>query len=133
MTTAGNTLISQDALSNPKIEPQQLATLSSSNNGKVQLLHSSSLVELDSVTEDTAGKDLVEESNQTVQKKVTTFIDKNKCVLLAQRPGFGKTRMMLDLLQPSRFTVVLVPTKPLEQQVCFIEKTSDVTKCNSNA
>jgi hypothetical protein len=38
-------------------------------------------------------------------------------VLLALRPGSGKTQAILQLLHPSRLLLVIVPTQALQQQV----------------
>lgn len=48
-------------------------------------------------------------------------------VLLAQRPGFGKTTLMLELCTRERFAMVFAPTKPLQQQV------NAVTRANANS
>ena len=53
------------------------------------------------------------------------FIDKDRVieglqagpVLLALRPGSGKTQLILDVLHPSRLLLVIVPTQALQQQV----------------
>jgi hypothetical protein len=38
-------------------------------------------------------------------------------VLLALRPGLGKTQLILELMHPSRLLLIVVPTKALQQQV----------------
>ena len=52
-----------------------------------------------------------------VRKRAVDAINRNEVVLLAQKPGFGKTRLMLEMCTLERFTMVFTPTKPLQKQV----------------
>jgi hypothetical protein len=52
-----------------------------------------------------------------VRKRTVDAINRNEVVLLAQKPGFGKTRLMLEMCTLERFTMVFTPTKPLQKQV----------------
>ncbi len=52
-----------------------------------------------------------------VRRKVVDAVNRHEAVLLAQKPGFGKTRLMLELCTRDRFTMIFAPTKPLQKQV----------------
>ena len=59
----------------------------------------------------------IEDCKGAVQKKVVQAVDRGEVVLLAQKPGFGKTRLMLELCTQARFTLIFTPTKPLQTQI----------------
>jgi hypothetical protein len=76
--------------------------------------------------EDACGSDLLEPTEQVIEatdyksavrKQAVDAVHRNEVVLLAQKPGFGKTFLMLELCTQERFTMVFVPTKALQKQV----------------
>ncbi len=52
-----------------------------------------------------------------MQQQAIDAVNRKEVVLLAQRPGFGKTWLMLQLCTQRRFVVVLAPTKALQTQI----------------
>jgi hypothetical protein len=54
---------------------------------------------------------------ESIRLKVQTAVDDQSSVLLVQRPGFGKTRLTLELLSNDTLTIFLTPTTALRDQV----------------
>ena len=79
---------------------------------------------MDFFQRDTTISDVIEVTDykSAVRKQVVEAIDRSEVVLLAQKPGFGKTRLMLELCTRERFTMVFTPTKPLQNQVIAIAR-----------
>ena len=54
---------------------------------------------------------------ESIRAKVQTAVDEQSSILLVQRPGFGKTRLTLELLSNDTLTIFLTPTTALRDQV----------------
>ncbi len=54
---------------------------------------------------------------ESIRLKVQTAVDEQSSILLVQRPGFGKTRLALELLSNDTLTIFLTPTTALRDQV----------------
>jgi hypothetical protein len=56
-------------------------------------------------------------SFSSTKAEVLATLKRNQICLLHQKPGFGKTRIIMELLSKNSFLIIFVPTKVLRAQV----------------
>jgi hypothetical protein len=57
------------------------------------------------------------DSYSSIQQHILDAVKNRHTILLNQKPGFGKTRTIFNLLCAENFLVIFVPTKALKEQV----------------
>jgi hypothetical protein len=69
------------------------------------------------------GRDLLETTPaptfSSTKAEVIATLKRNEVCFLHQKPGFGKTRIIMELLSKESFLIIFVPTKVLRAQVTF--------------
>jgi hypothetical protein len=63
-------------------------------------------------------------SFSSTKAEVLATLKRNQICLLHQKPGFGKTRIIMELLSKNSFLIIFVPTKVLRAQVTAISYTN---------
>ncbi len=90
-----------------------------SDEVEVEDASGSDLVDL-SLTATTAVLEVATSDYASILDQVQTAVNEQSSILLLQRPGFGKTRLALELLATEKLLIFLMPTTALRDQVFHI-------------